>query len=131
MARQLEGSLDGLGPAVAEEKGVQPLRHHGQQFLHQADHGLVVDNVGLGVDELARLFPGGFHHFGMAMPGVGHPDTAGEIQVAIAVNVVDVGSFGPLGHDGRIARPDRGDVSDALGHSSSFWNVMDLSFDTQ
>lgn len=127
LARQLEGSLYCLGPTVTEEKRIQTLRRHGQQFLNQTDHGLVVDDVGLGVDEFARLLAGGFHHFGRAVPGVGHPDTACEIQVAIAVNVVDVGSLGPLGHNGRLASLDGREVG--LGVSIyvrcpfAYWHV--------
>ena len=38
-------------------------------------------------------------HLGMAVAGVEHGDAAGEVDVAVAVDVPELGTFGALGKD--------------------------------
>ena len=88
-ARQLERALDGLGAGVAEEDGVERVGQRAGQHLRQPRNRLVVahalhqveQSVGLGVD--------GGSDGGVPMAEHGDRDAGGEIEVGLAVRVVE------------------------------------------
>ncbi len=65
--------------------------------------------------KLPCLLADGFHHFGVAVAGIGHADAAGEIEQFPPIAGVDVGPFGALGNKVEDARPDRGHVRKVFG----------------
>ena len=104
---QLNGRFHCLGAGIGEEKGVQLFRHDLAQFLGELNHWFVIDDVGLGVDDSGGLFLDRFDHFGMRVPGVGHADAAGEIEVPIAIHVIQVNAFATIGDDRGGSAPNR------------------------
>ncbi len=71
------------------------------QTLGQLDIGLVGQNLETGVGEPVELLFYSSNDMGMAMPGVEHRDTAGEIDVALALDVPDFAVQRPSGYDRR------------------------------
>ena len=106
----LTAAFDGLRAAVAEKEAVQPGRDQRQQFLNQLQHGLVVDDVGLAVDQARGLLLDGGDHARVAVAGVGHPDPAGKIEVAPAGDIENFAAFRVVNQDFGAVGPDRGEV---------------------
>ena len=95
------GEEDRLLREVAGRQRVQPLR--------ERDIGLVGDDLEARVGEALGLGVGRGHDLGMAVPGVEDRDAAGEVDVAPALDVPELGVLGPLGID-------RSSVRDAARH---------------
>ena len=98
VAGQLDGALHRLGARVGEKEGIQRPGHHLAQGLGQAQQGLMVIDVHLGVQHAGCLGGDGLHDTRMAVAGVGHANAAGKVQVAVALDVPDVDPLAPL-HD--------------------------------
>ena len=67
----------------------------------------------LAVDELADLLLRGPHDVRVAVPGARDADAGGEVEVAFALDVVEVNPFTVVDHDGRCLLEQRRE----LGHS--------------
>ena len=105
--RDLDGVLDRLGPGGEEHRLGRPLeRRRRVQPLGQPDIGFVGHDLEGGMSEPLRLLGHGRHHLGMAVTGVQHGDAAGEVDIAPALDVPDLGILGARGID-------RGGVADA------------------
>ena len=91
--RQLDGRLDRLRPRVGEEEsGLLPVSQPGEgarQPLVELQAGLVVQDVLLGVDDLACLLGDRRHHPRMGVAGVGDADPARVVKEALAVDRLD------------------------------------------
>ncbi len=97
-------------PVVKKTVLAGPLKGAGRvQPLGQADIGLVGHHLEGGVREALGLLGHRRHHLGVAVAGVEHGDAAGEVDVAAALDVPDLGVLGALGID-------RGRVADAARH---------------
>ncbi len=109
-AGNLDRVLNRLGAAVHEDCLLRELARSG--FVHalgEADVEFIGRNLHAGVQEAVELFFDRADHFVAPMASVRAPNAAREVQVAIAVNVLEPGVFG-LGHiDGRA-------VGKAAGH---------------
>jgi hypothetical protein len=46
---------------------------------------------------LIRLFPDGFHYFGMTVTRIANTDAANQIQINFSIGVIEIHAFGP--HD--------------------------------
>ena len=109
-ARDLDRVLDGLGAAVHEDRLLRKLA--GRDFVHalgEADVALVRRDLHAGVQEAVELI---FHRVDdrfLAMADVEAADAAGEIEVAVAVDVFEPGVFG-------LGDVDRRAVRKAAGH---------------
>lgn len=97
------GEEDGLGFAFHRRNRVQLL---GQLDVRFIGHDLK-RRVRIGVE----LFGNGRHHAGMAVPHVEHRDAAREIDVALALDVPDLGILGT-------GREDRRGRGNATRHSA-------------
>ena len=85
--------LDRLAAGVGEEHPVEPGRKHCTQPFHQREQRAVHDVGVLRVDQRADLALRSFDHPGVAVPGAGHADTGGEIEVSAVVLVVEQNAF--------------------------------------
>ena len=108
---QLDRRLDRLRPGVREEEpGLLPVPQAGEgarQALVQLQPGLVVEDVLLGVDDLAGLLGDRGRDARVGVTGVRDPDPAGVVEVALAVDRLDPGADAALHHEVGVARPDR------------------------
>ncbi len=115
---QLDGRLDRLRPGVREEEpGLLPVAQAGEgarQALVQLEAGLVVQDVLLGVDDLAGLLGDRRRDARMGVAGVRDPDPAGVVEVALAVDRLDPRADAALHDQVRVARPDRRDAAPQL-----------------
>ena len=68
--------------------------------------------------KLPGLFADGFDYFGVAMTGVGHADTAGEVEQFASIIGVDVRTFCTFSDKIEDAAPDRGHVRKVIGVES-------------
>ena len=98
-ARQLHRRLHHLRPRVGEERppGPRPRRAPGQP-LGQLHDVLVEEIGGAHVEESLGLRPDRGHHVGMAMAGGHHGDPRREVEVPVAVHVLDHGPARGVDH---------------------------------
>ena len=97
-ARELQGRLDGLRPAVAEEHpGREGVIHEQLRELHV---GFRVVQVG-DVHQLRGLLRHGADDLGHPVAQGVHRDAPQEIEIPPALEVVDVDAAAPVEHDGR------------------------------
>jgi len=108
VAGQLDRGFDRFRAAVGEKERIKPCGHDSAQFLGQLQHGLVVEDVGLAVDEPAALLLRGLDHAWVAVPGVGYRNAAGKVRVAPAADVVQVDALGVVHQNIRVVRPNGG-----------------------
>ncbi|GIW20970.1 MAG: hypothetical protein KatS3mg065_1266 [Chloroflexota bacterium] len=110
---ELDGGLDGLGPAVREEDAPWPPGEERGEAGVEAEAGLVEDDVLLAVDELRRLGGDGGGDPGVGVAGVRDADPRRVVEVALPIDGDEpralaslddeVGDPGPDGrHDGPI-----------------------------
>jgi hypothetical protein len=66
--------------------------------------------VDLGVHNFSRLFLNRFNHFGMAMPGIRHANTAGKIKIPVTLRCVNMTPFAALDYQVGHSAPNRGDM---------------------
>ena len=85
--------LDGLTARVREEHPIQTCGQHLAQPLHERQKRAVHDGGVLRVDQRADLALGRLDHAGVAMPGAGHADARGEVEVPAIVFVVQQHAF--------------------------------------
>ena len=104
-AGQLEGPLDRLGTAVAEEHRVEPRGRHVHQGLG-GRHQLGMVGGPRDVPETIDLLVHRPHHGGVPVPEVGDPDAAGEVEHRPAVHGVQPGALSGV-HD-QVAVPAEG-----------------------
>ena len=97
-ARDLDGVLHRLR-AGGEEDRLLGRRPGGErvQLLGECDVALVRGHLEAGVGELVQLLRDGGLHLRVHVPGVEHRDAAGEVDVAAALDVPDLGVAGALG----------------------------------
>lgn len=94
-----------------EERGFGLTAHRGKgvNFLRQGDVAFVWHNLVRGVGKLLQLLFHCRHQFRMAMSGVQHRDACGEIDVLVALNILQRGVFCRLGEEvTHYANPARG-----------------------
>src|SRR4030088_3193358 len=91
IAGQLDGALDRLRPAVREENAVELAWGDGRDAFGKLDGRLVMRNDRR-VDHLVELRFGRRDDRGMTVPQIGDADAGGEIEVAAAVDPVQVGA---------------------------------------
>ena len=96
-AGQLEGPLDRLGAAVAEEHRVEPRGRHVHQGLG-GGHQLGMVGGPRDVPETIDLLVHRPYHGGVPVPEVGDPDAAGEVEHRPAVDGVQPGPLSGV-HD--------------------------------
>src|SRR5258708_14404435 len=102
-ACDFHGVLDSFGTTVDKEGFLWKLAR--SEFVHalgQADVAFVRRDLDAGVKEAVELVFDSFDHFVAAMAGVGTANAAGEVDVAVAVDVFEPRIFG-FGH--KHARP--------------------------
>ena len=85
--------LDRLAAGVGEEHPVQARRKHFAQPLDQGEQRAVHDGRVLAMDQRADLALRGFDHPRVAVPGAGHADPRGEVEVSAVVLVVEQDAF--------------------------------------
>jgi hypothetical protein len=91
-AGRLDGGLHRLGPAVHEQRLVEP--GEGAELLQQRGQTVVAEGAGGEAQPQALLHHGG-GDAGVVVP-LGHRPVAGqEVQVAVALDVPDIGPVGP------------------------------------
>ena len=91
---QLDGVLDRLGARVGEEDHVEVAGDDLRELLGEVHRRLVVEHVGLRVDDLAALVLGGLDDLGMAVAGVGDGDAHAEVEPLLAVGAVHPRALG-------------------------------------
>src|SRR5208283_3775942 len=88
--------FDGFRPGVDEESFLGAThRRQRVQFFSQRDVRLIRVDTEAGVQEFIELRAHSSFHSRRAVPNVQTADAAGKIQIAIAVDVLDAGAFGP------------------------------------
>ena len=113
-AGDLDRVLHGFGASVhedgllAEIAGDQPI-----ELFRQLDVVRIGDHAKTGVKKSVRLIADGRNHLRGAVAYVDAADAAGEIQQAIAVDVLDDCAFGMRGKNGRGGRNSSGNGSHA------------------
>ena len=122
---QFQSSFHRLGPAVAEKEPIQAGVYDIVQRLDELQHGHVQGDVGLAVQQLAGLLPHRLDHSRVAVPGVGHADAAGEIQVGCPILGVQPAALAAVHDEVGVAKPDWREVAQGflahrlfLGHQS-------------
>ena len=89
LAAQSQRGLDGLAAGVREEQPVQARGQHLAEALDQRQQRPVHDGRVLRVNQGADLLLSSLDDPRMAVPGAGHPDTGGEVEVAPVLLVVE------------------------------------------
>ena len=109
-AGELDGVLDRLGTG-GDQRRLLLARdgRDGVQLLADFDEGRVGHDHGAGVGEGFQLLIDALHHQRVAVAGVDHGDAAAKVDVAVALDVPDLGVLGARRHDG-------GAHADAAGH---------------
>jgi hypothetical protein len=108
--RHLDGVLYCLGAAIDQERplgviaGCDPI-----QPLRQLNVGLVTGNGKADVGVTIELGPNRLDYPGMAVPGVHHPDSAGEIDQPVAVHIGNHRAFS-------VRHCNRGHCRNTAGH---------------
>ncbi len=97
-------------PELVKKNVSSGLRHDRQQLFHQAQHGLMRHQCRLPVEQPGRLLLDGLDHARVGVPGVGHPDPAGEVQIAAAGGVDQVGALAVIDHERPGTIPHGGEV---------------------
>ena len=95
--RQLDRSFDRLGSAVREKRAVQSRER--AQLLRQRPLILVVVEI-RNVHQLRRLIANRLHDPRMRVPQRIHAQPGNEIQIALALDVVEKHALAPAQHDG-------------------------------
>ena len=108
-ARDLDGIFDCLGSAVHEDRLLRKLpRSHFIHALGEPNVALIRRHLHAGVEESVELI---FHRADdrfLAMADVQAADAAGEVEVAVAIDVFKPGIFGFGNIDGRAVRKPAG-----------------------
>ena len=107
-ARQLHGSLDGLGAAVAEEDLVEALGRDAHQRLGRLDHPRMHGGH-RGVPQAVHLLVDRLHDGRMAVPETGDADAAAEVEHVATVDRAQVRATGRLHHQVGVAAVGWGD----------------------
>jgi hypothetical protein len=112
---QPERGLDRLAAGIREEHPVEMLGEDLAEPVDQRQQRSVHDSRVLRVDDLADLFLGGRDDARMAVPGRGHPDPGGEVEVPAVLLVEQLDALTAGGDDsGRLLQDLR-----ELGHKAS------------
>jgi hypothetical protein len=117
-AGDLDRVLAGLGAGGDEDRLLGPVaRHLVVQPFGQTDVILVRQDLMAGMGKATHLLGHGGHHAGVAMPGVDHRDAGRKVDVAVALDIPDLGIQGAIGIDLRHhADPARDRLVAPLGH---------------
>ncbi len=96
--RHLDGVLHRFGAGIHEQGFlVEITRSRRVEPLRQGYVGLIGRYVEAGVGEAFHLRLHRRHHFGVAVAGVEHADAAGEVDIALAFHVPQLGVLGSIG----------------------------------
>ena len=109
VAGQLDRPLDRLRATVREENLVELARCQRRDALGKLDRGLVMRDH-RGMHHLVELRLCRRDDLGMTVAEVGDRDARGEIQVAAAVDAVEVGTLGVIDDDRCVAVQDLGEM---------------------
>jgi hypothetical protein len=90
---------------VAEEESINRRRHNFAKFFDQSQHGLMDDDICLGVQKESRLLSNRFNNLRMAMSRICHSNPTGKVKQSLAIRSVDIGTFGALGNKVEKASP--------------------------
>ena len=108
---ELDRGLDRLGARVGQEQADLGVRRAVREALGQAsmqlEPGLVVDDVLLEVEPARRLLGDCRDHPRMSVAGVGDPDAAGVVEVALAIDRLDPRAGRALHHEVGVSGPHR------------------------
>ncbi|MGY3452919.1 hypothetical protein ACVILH_005261 [Bradyrhizobium sp. USDA 4353] len=101
-ARDLDGVLGRLGAGCQQDRlGGTCDRRQRIQPLAQANVRLVLQHLEAGVGEAVELSADRRHDMRMAMAGVEHGDAAGEVDIALALDIPDFAVEGTVGKQRR------------------------------
>ena len=140
-ARNLDCIFDGLGTGGQEDRLFRRVaRRECIELFGQFNIGLIGRHLGTDMGEIVQLCSNGRFHGGVVVPGIGHCNTGGKIEVATALDVPDLGIERLAGehfvhhaqatrNGGFAAVPDRliGHVRHAgLGRQPSHQHVFDI-----
>src|SRR6266567_6172067 len=101
-ARDLDGIFDGFGAGVQENGFLRKIAgSQGVEFFRDGDVALVGSDGEAEMQVLLDLFADGRKHARSAVADVEAADAAGEIEIAIAVDILDGGAFGARGENRR------------------------------
>ena len=110
-----EGGFDGFGAGVGEEDAggrlVPATEREPGEFAGELEFEFVGMNVAHRMQELPGLLADGGDDAGVGVADGGDAEGGGEVNVAVAVGVPDVGAGGALPED----RPMRREVGDVAG----------------
>lgn len=90
LAGQAQRGLDRLAAGVGEEQRVQVVRQHRAEPLGELEQWPMHDGGVLAVDQAGDLGLGRRNHVRVAVPGAGHADARGEVEIAASVGAVQV-----------------------------------------
>jgi len=126
MARDLDGVLHRLRAGGDEDRFLLEIaRRDAVQPLGQVHVVLVRNDLVAGMGEAVELCLDGLDHLGMAMTGVDDRDAAGEVDIAVALDVPDLGILGAVGIDlRRHADAARDRLVLAFGNRGIFHGVL-------
>ncbi len=85
---QTDRGLDRFGAGGGVEDTVESGGQEVAEFLGEREQGLVHHRRVLGMNDFADLFAGGGDDVRVAVPGAGHTDSGGEVEVLLAVGRV-------------------------------------------
>ena len=99
-AGDLDGVLRRLGPG-GEEHGLGRALEGGElvEPLAERDIGLIGQHLEGRMGEALELLARRGHHLGVAVAGIEHRDAAGEVDIALALDIPDLGVLRPRGID--------------------------------
>jgi len=91
------------------------------------------DDIRLSVQEQTSLLANSLHYFGVAVTGIRHSNSAGEIQQLFAIISVDVSTFSAVSDKIEDAAPGGSHVREIvlielIGHVDPFFE-MDISYE--
>ena len=97
-AGRLDGVFNGFGPRVGEEHVIQIRRSHLGNHGGQTGFGLGAESRG-DIAELLHLRFHGLQHMAVAVADIDVEQTGTTVDIAFAVRIPHVDSFGPVDHD--------------------------------
>src|SRR6266851_5155342 len=119
-AGDFDGVFDGFGPGVEEDGFFREIAGgEGVEFFGDGDVAFVGSDGEAEMQVLLELRADGGEYARRAMADVEATDAPGEIEIAIAVDVLDGGAFGARGEDGRGVRRAAGNGGFAAGHQGA------------
>src|SRR4029077_19235665 len=119
-AVDFDGVLDGLRAGIHEDVFFREVAgSEGVEFFRDSDVALVGSDGEAEMQMFFELFADSGEHAGRAVANIEAADAAGEIEIAIAVDVFDGGAVGGRGENWRSARRSARNRGFAAGHQGA------------